>query len=527
LLFECYAGTDLRLLVSGADSPRLHLTTHSFENPQTPPPFCMLLRKYLKNGYVISIEQPGYERLVFLQIKRGDVGSLCVELLGPRGNLILLQDQKILGSLRPGTAKRPLQRGQLYQAPPPQPKLSLLSLSKDALVDRLLAHPESELAKALQSSLEGIGPRFAQELAARAGLDATQKVHTLSDTETETLWHQIAELAAQVQRTLFAPHLYFEGEKPLDCTPFPFQSYGHLRPEPCPSISEALDRCTTAQQTQSWFERRAQALRSHVHAKLKKVTEALYQVKADLEKARDFEKYREEGDLLMASLGQGCKGLSEIEVDDFFTGRRRLIRLDPTLSPIENAQRKYERYKKLKRGAEKLAERRAGLTEEVRYLQTVETQLEQAEDEITLEAIAQELTEEGYLLRAAGPRKSEPPAGPREYLVQGYRLWVGRSSKQNDALVRSAGREDYWLHARDRPGSHVIIRNPGRHAVPREVLEKAAQLAAYFSKGRLAGKVPVTYTQVKFLRKPKGARPGLVLVLQEEGTLLVNPSADV
>ncbi|MBI3461353.1 DUF814 domain-containing protein, partial [Candidatus Acetothermia bacterium] len=220
-------------------------------------------------------------------------------------------------------------------------------------------------------------------------------------------------------------------------------------------------------------------------------------------------------------------GQSEIEVEDFQTGEKRKIRLDPTREPVENAQHKYERYKKLKRGVEKLEARKIELDGELNYLQEMESHVEQAEDEATLQAIFDELASEGYIAQPKAKREDEKALEPREYRIRGYRIFVGRSSKQNDELVRNAGREDYWLHARERPGSHVVIRNPEKRAVPNEVLVKAAQLAAYYSKGRNAGKVPVTYTLAKFLRKPKGARPGLVLLMQEEGTLLVSPSAEI
>lgn len=525
LILECYGGADLSLLISVTENPRLHLTQQTFENPQAPPAFCMLLRKHLKNGYVIGIEQPGLERIVQIQIKHGDVYTLYVELLGQRSNMILVRDGKISGTLRKGTEKRPIQLGQLYEPPSPQAKLSLFNLEQRLLVDRLAQSMENGLAKALQSALDGIGPRLAQELIARAQLDSAQK--SCTPEELEKLWSRVDELAQQVEAGAFAPQLYFENDQPTDCAPFALQTLSHLRAEPRESISQAIDECTAAQHTESFFEKQSQALRSVLKDKLKKVNEALKQVEEDLGKARDYGKYREEGDLLMASLYLMSKRQSEIEVEDFQTGEKRKIRLDPTLEPIENAQHKYERYKKLKRGVEKLEVRKIELDGELNYLQEIESHLEQAKDEATLQAIFDELVSEGYVAQPKAKREDEKASEPREYRIHGYRVFVGRSSKQNDELVRNAGREDYWLHARERPGSHVVIRNPEKRAVPNEVLVKAAQLAAYYSKGRNAGKVPVTYTLAKFLRKPKGARPGLVLLMQEEGTLLVSPSAEI
>jgi predicted ribosome quality control (RQC) complex YloA/Tae2 family protein len=526
LLLECYGGKDLSLLISTLENPRLHLTQQTFENPRVPPTFCMLLRKYLNNGYVIGVEQPGLERIVRIQIKHGDLYTLCVELIGQRSNVILTHDGKILGSLRKGTEKRPFSAGQAYALPPVQDKLSLLSLSQEELAQRLVGSLENNgLAKAVQSVLEGAGPRLAQELIARAQLDASQQSCTAE--ELERLWEKVEDLAQTVKRGAYQPHVYFEDERPSDSAPFALQTLAQVRAERRESISQAIDECTAIKHAENAFEKLSRSLKVVLKNKLKKVMEALEQVGEDLEKARGFETYREEGDLLMASLSLLSKGQTEIEVDDFQTGEKRRIELDPTKEPIENAQHKYERYKKLKRGVEKLAERQIEIDAECKYLQEIESHIEQAEDEATLQTIVNELATEGYIPAPKERRDDENVSEPREYRIQGYRIFVGRSSKQNDALVRNAGREDYWLHVRDRPGSHVVIRNPARRQVPPDVLLKAAQLAAYYSKGRNAGKVPVLYTLIKFLRKPKGARPGLVLVTQEEGTLVVSPSAQM
>jgi predicted ribosome quality control (RQC) complex YloA/Tae2 family protein len=524
LILECYGGTDLSLLISVAENPRSHLTRQSFENPQVPTAFCMLLRKHLKNGYVVGVEQPGLERLVQIQIKHGDLYTLAVELMGQRSNVILIHDRKILGTLRKGAGKRALIIGQPYQLPPAQEKLSLLALEKHSFMERLSSLTENGLAKALQSMLDGIGPRMAQELIARAQLDPTQK-HCASE-ELERLWEKTRGLAQIVQSGRFEPQLYFEDEQPRDCAPFALQTLSHWRAQ-SRRISQAMDECTAVQRAESSFEKQSRSLKSWLRDKLNKVTEALTQIKTDLEKAQHFEKYREEGDLLMSSLSLLTSKQSEVELEDFHTGAKRVIKLDPALAPIENAQHKYERYKKLKRGVEKLQERQAEITKELQYWQEIESHIEQADDEATLLAIAAELATEGYAIAPQAKREAEKASGPREHRIHGYRVLVGRSSKQNDELIRHAGREDYWLHVRDRPGSHVVIRNPERREIPQEILLKAAQLAAYYSKGRNSGKVSVMYTLVKFLRKPKGARPGLVVVMQEEGTVVVSPSAEI
>ena len=246
------------------------------------------------------------------------------------------------------------------------------------------------------------------------------------------------------------------------------------------------------------------------------------QVKQDAARAARFEEYKERGDLLMANLSEIKKGQRQIEVEDFSGGGKRLLPLDPMLDPVENAQRCYERYKKLKRGLEKLTERQQELEMELSYLKNLEVNLEQAETLEDLRELEGELELEGSFTSKNKPQATS--SGPRRITADGFSILVGRNGRQNDALIRQAQREDYWLHAKDRPGAHVIVTSDQRGQDPPErVLLRAAQLAAYYSRGRGSTSVPVMYTRVKYLRKPKGARPGLVLVTREEGTLMVSP----
>ncbi|MEM4414302.1 MAG: NFACT family protein, partial [Candidatus Caldarchaeum sp.] len=356
----------------------------------------------------------------------------------------------------------------------------------------------------------------------RAGLDPAQSVSTLTAEQCAALWNATRQLCESV-REAPSPCLYFDGDHIVDIAPVPLKLYAGLHCESRATLSEAFDEFVRRAPEQSGFAHEQRRLGEIVRGHCSKVRKALERVTKDLQGAKEYEQLRHEGELLLAHLSQVQKGMSEVELEDF-DGTRKRIKLDPALDPVENAQQKFERYKKLKRAQEKLAARCEELHQELEYLESTENSIEQAESDAELAEIREELGAAGYLPREPQSKESAQALGPREFVIKGYRVWVGRSSKQNDELVRRAAREDYWLHVRDRPGSHVIIKNPTQREIPREVLEQAAQLAAYYSKGRDAKKVPVSYTRVKYLRK--GGRPGLVFVTQEEGTLMVAPKGE-
>lgn len=523
ITLELWVGRDRTLRVETGKNARVHLTTEEFNHPATPSAFCMLLRKYIKHGAIHQVAQPGLERILDLCIRHGEEYVLRVELLGKQTNVLLLRGEEILGALKALVGRRSFRPGEPYQPPPSQGKLDPLLMTQEEFFARLFG--EVELAKVLLSNLDGLGPRLAKELALRAGLDPAQPAAPLSESQRAMLWAAAGELFEPVLRKEFRPCLYFREGRPFDVAPFPLKLYEGLVCESRESISEALDECARSQIQRDLFEREQKSLQALVSEKRAHMHGALERVKRDLEQARCYEQIKHEGDLLMANLYRMHKGLSEIEVEDFLDSTQKIIKLDPALGPIENAQKKFERYKKLKRAQKKLEARLTELHQELEYLESVWGHLEQAEGKAELSAIRGELIAEGYAPQRE--RHEEVHASPREFVIRGYRVWVGRSSKQNDELVRNAAREDLWLHARDRPGAYVIIKNPQSREIPPDVLHQAAQLAAYYSKGRDAGKVPVSYTRVKYLRKPRGARPGLVLMTHEEGTLVVVPKGDI
>jgi len=524
ITLELWAREEKILLIETGELPRVHLTAQKLAHPAHPSAFCMLLRKYLRNGVIVGVGQPGLERIIDLRIRHGEEYLLRAELLGRHANIVLLQGERVLGALKSIVGQRSFRPGETYQAPPPQGKLDPRAMTQEEFFARLGLEEMAglQIAQALLHSIDGIGPRFAQEIAVRAGLDPAQPVSLLTEERRLALWSATRQLCESVQEKP-SPSLYFDGDKLIDIAPIPLQLYAGLRRESRPTLSEAFDAFVRLAPEPGGFAYAQRRLHEIVRGHCDRVRKALERVTKDLQGARDYERLRREGELLLAHLSELRKGMSEVELEGF-DGTKTVIKLDPALDPVANAQQKFERYKKLKRAQEKLAARLDELRNELEYLEGVASSIEQAEGEADLAQISEELEAGGYLPREPQSREPSPAVGPREFVIRGYRVWVGRSSKQNDELIRRAAREDYWLHARDRPGSHVIIRNPQQREIPSEVLHQAAQLAAYYSKGRGAKKVPVSYTRVKYLRK--GGRPGLVFVTHEEGTLVVAPKGE-
>jgi len=522
LTIHLWKGEELTLLISPSEG-RVQLTTQRFLNPAQPSAFVMLLRKHLKGGTVAKVEQPGLERILKFSIPRGDAEyELICELFG-RGNAILVQDGEILGGLRQGGGKRPVLPHHEYHPPPSQGKLGPFSLSESEF-QGLFQGGEGEIWQVLLRNIDGIGPRLARELPLRAGLEPTAV--SLREGELERLWREFEGLFSQVAEGRFAPIIYYDGARPLDVVPFPLKIYEGMRGKRRASLSQALDEYFGLQRGGVGFAAEQARLSKTVRLALKRLARAREHVRADLAEAQGYERYRHLGDLVLANLDRLARGQREVELADPGSGQAAKVALDPKLAPAENAQAFYRRYKKLKRGAEKLGAREVELAEEVEYLKGLELSLEQAEGIEDLRELAAELEAGGYIKKEEKQRSSAP-VGPREFLIDGYKILVGRSGRQNDSLVRGAKGEDLWLHARGMPGAHVVIKTGGKPGqVPEGVLERAARLAAYYSRGRGSAKVLVIFTRVKYLRRPKGAKPGLVLVRREEGTLLVPPEVE-
>ncbi len=521
-------GEDYTLLISCDTDFRVQLTNLDLENPPKPPNFTMLLRKHLSGGKIARITQRELDRVLKISVdkkieeKEGEIvrKELYVELMGRNSNLFLVQDDKILGVLKEKeNERRPISPGSSYKLPPKQDKVDPFDLSENRF--REFLDPDKPTWRNLLNNIEGIGPVLAKEITVRAGVPPGKT--DLSESDRDSLWEATEkffdELASGVN-----PVVYQEGGKPVEFSPIELESYSDKEKITYTTLSESLDHYLKARETSYETKDLREEVATTLDDEVDRVRGALENVEEQLNQSRKREKLKETGDIILANLGELEKGMSKAELDDpYREGEKREVKLDPSSTPEENAQKYYERYKKLKRGKEKLDRRKRSLKKELEFLRGLSDDLEEAESREELTKIEGTLKEKGYIEEEPDSAGKQDGGGPKEYWVKGHKIMVGRNARQNDDLVRNASRDDIWLHVRKYAGAHVVIVTDGRpDQVPEEVIVKAAQLAALNSKAREANKATVSYTQVKYVDKPKGAKPGLVQITNEK-TITVSP----
>ena len=527
-------GRNRRLLIAaGTGNARVHLTEASFENPAEPPMFCMLLRKHLVGAHIVSIFQPEHERMLILLLDTCDeLGvearrQLVVEMIGRSANVILVgEDGRIIDCLRrvdfAGDAMRRLLPGMIYRMPPKQEKLSFFE--SDAESRRVLiagADRSTPMDKWLLDRFSGLSPLICRELSYRCGGDY------------ELLPVQLDALAETVENGEYAPCLINRDGKPFDFSFLRISQYGEAaQTELCESFSQLLDAFYSRRDQQEQQRRRGRELQRSVKSARDRLARKLAGQREDYRKTETREEVRRRAELVTANLYRIRRGDRSLVCEDYYEPDcpEISIALDPLKTPQQNAAALYKEYGKLKGARQHLSVLIEQGEQQLDYLNSVLDELERAESEKDLSDIRRELSETGYLRRQKGARTEKGRAQtPLRFVTDaGLEVLVGRSNVQNDELTtKLARRTDYWLHTQRVHGSHVILRCEGQE--PDEAsLEQAASIAAYYSQGREAGKIPVDYTMVRFVRKPSGSLPGKVIytdyhtILAEADEALVN-----
>lgn len=526
-----WGGEDYTLLVSCGDDFRIQLTELDFENPEEPPPFTMLLRKHLSGGKIARVTQPrGLDRIIKISVdKKKESGAeekierkeVYVELMGRNSNFFLVQDDNIIGTLRDKQSRtRDTSPGGTYELPPDQNKANPFELKRNEFYE--LAQAENPLWRNLLNGIAGIGPTLAKEIPTRAGMEPDQQ--NLSESQLKALYRAAEDFFNELSVDNYEPIVYQEEGKPVEFSPIELESFSDKKGLTFTSISKALDHYYKARETSFETRELREDVEGTIKDELDRVKGALKNVRNQLKQSENREKLKKTGDIILSNLGQLKKGMKQASINDPYNqGEKVEVDLDPSLTPEENAEKYYERYKKLKRGKEKLEKRKKGLKKELNYLEKLKERYEDAESQEELAKLEGVLKEKGYIDEDLGSSSQEQEGGPKEYWVKGYKVMVGRNARQNDELVRDASRDDLWFHVRNYAGAHVVVVTDGRpDRVPEEVIVKAAQLAAANSKARNAGQATVSYTEVKYVDKPKGAKPGLVQITNEN-TINVSP----
>ena len=520
---------NLRLLLNaGANQPRIQLTNILRDNPAQPPMFCMLLRKHLVGARVLSIEQPDLERMVILTLQCtdefGEISrkQLVLECMGRRSNLVLLDAQgRIVECLRRVdadlSATRQLLPGLFYHLPTPLDKLSLLSQEEDSLaLAQRGGDAEQAVDKWVLDHYTGISPLIAREFAFRAGHETDVRFGALNDTQRGALVQEFSDTANAVKEDNYMPVILYRDGKPVDFTYRPIAQYGaETQVETRESFSQMLDEFYDARERQELSARRGRELTHAVTVARDRMARKAENLKHDYAATQKRDEFRLRGDLITANLYRMKSGEKVLHAENYYEDGCPPVNipLDVRLGPQENAARYFKQYAKAKTAERVLTEQLEKGREELTYLESVVQELSQAEAEQDFNDIRAELESGGYLKNRGKKQPGFQRASkPRQFTSSaGLRILVGRSNRQNDRLTaKDADRRDIWLHTQKIHGSHVILCTGGRE--PDETsLYEAACLAAYYSQGREAGKVPVDYTPVRYVKKPAGSRPGMVV----------------
>ena len=526
------------LLSASASKAREHLTTSKRENPMTPPMLCMLMRNHLLGGKIIGIEQVDFDRIIKIDIEcyneLGDLGvkSIISEIMGRHSNIIFIdENNKILDSAKhvdfTVSAVRQILPGFVYQLPPKQEKMSPKEFSLlDFINDFTKEDKDILLDKFLLGKIMGLSPLIAREIVYRFSNHTKIAKREINDYKFAAT---VDLFLKDIVSDKYSPCLVLEKDtgKPMYFSCVELTQYENVAEiNILDSISEIIDKYYLTRASQERMKQKSANILKLVHNNIDRCTKKLVMHRENLEKAKNRDKYKICGDLLTANMYRVKFGMDEVCVENYYDNNSELkIKLDPNISPSQNAQKYYKKYNKAKVTEKYAEEQIVGAEEELEYLETVQESILKAESPRDLSEIKEELAEQGYISNTASKKKKKTQKSmPMKFISSdGYEILVGRNNKQNDEVtIRMSYSTDIWLHTKNIPGSHTLIRTNGSGEVPDSTILEAAQLAAYYSKAKNSAQVPVDYTQIKNVKKPNGAKPGFV-IYEKNNTVYVTP----
>ncbi|GLY10547.1 Rqc2 family fibronectin-binding protein [Pseudobacillus badius] len=520
-------GKNHKLLLSAHPSyARVQLTEESYENPKEPPLFCKMMRKHLEGAILESIDQAGLDRLIIFHFRgKNEIGDtaykqLYVEIMGRHSNVILADQQKgtIIDSIKHISAAvnsyRTILPGYDYVYPPAQDKADPLEAGKEDVL-RQLDFNSGRLDRQLVAAFSGFSPLIAKEIICKSGL-----------ANRETVPDAFVEEMKPIREHHYTPTLIENEHK----SAFYFKDLQHVAGErkTFHSLSELLDRFYVGKADRDRVKQQANDIERLLKNEKEKNETKLIKLARTLEEAEHADRFQLYGELLTAHLYAAKKGMKEIEVVNYYdeAGGTVTIPLDPQKTPSENAQKLFSKYQKAKNALLAVSEQINSTKEEIAYIDHLLQQIESASPK-DIEEIREELIDEGYMkAKASGKKKpaNHKPALETYEASDGTLIFVGKNNKQNDYLTNKfARRDEIWLHTKDIPGSHVVIRS---EAPTEETIVEAANLAAYFSKAKSSSSVPVDFTKVRHVKKPSGSKPGFV-IYDNQQTVYVTPDEDL
>lgn len=543
LSIRTFGGAEKILFSANSAAACVHLTARTPENPKQPPVLCMLFRKHLAGGRLTAIHQDGLERILNFDFEcTNEIGDtvenrIAAEIMGKYSNIILLTKKedgwRVIDSVKRVTddisSVRRILPNILYELPPRAARLNLLDYDFSDLSERLLPFREQRLAKALPALFEGISPIFARECAYACAKDVDVPVGALTEDRLEKLIFFLKSCRRTLLEGTGYTMLSDRFGKPKDFCFIPIGQYGaELAEIRFESPAALLDRFFGERADADRVKQRSGDLLKTILGIYERIGRKLAVQRKELEECAAREDFRVCGELLSANLYRMERGMNELVAEDYVNGGTRRIPLDIRLTPAQNAQKYFAEYKKLDTAEKMLTKLIEQGEKELLYMDSVFDAASRvgsgAGSDAALSEIRRELTETGYLKAAKNDGKNrEKPLPPLKFRSSdGFEILVGRNNYQNDRLtLKTAVGGDLWLHTQKIAGSHVIIRADGAE-IPDRTIEEAAVLAATCSKGRNGTKIPVDYTRVRFVKKPNGAKPGMVIFTNNR-TVLVDP----
>ena len=543
LVIKSFTGTYKLAISASGSNARMHLVDESKENPTAPPMFCMLLRKHLTGGRIISIRRMGYERVVDIELScRNELGDIVArhiicEIMGRNSNIIFLdENRRIIDSVKhidlTVSTVRNILPGLTYMMPPTNDRLDPSCAALEDYYNLLENMPEGrEIDRAITEGVMGISPLLSGECVYRAIGIRNAFTGELSFEEKRKIASELFCMFQKEQNGEFRPCiLYTENrEKVADFAPFEIKQYeGNMECVFQESMNGAANEFYFMRDRYARMRDRSSSITKVVSNNLRRAEKKLNILQGELKEAEKRDYFRICGDIISANLYRIQKGDSVIKAQNFYDENQAEIeiKLDTTLSPSKNADKYYTKYKKAKNTELYAKEQINKTVDEIEYLESVLYSVSNAQTPQHLSQIRQELVAGGYIKGDNQKKKKEkqPVMGnPMEFSYKGYTIYVGRNNVQNDYLTLRMGRSrDLWLHTKNIPGSHTLVKFMGED-FPNEVIEKAAEIAAFYSKGKNSSYVEVDYCPVSHVKKPAGAKAGMV-IYEGYNTALVKPS---
>ncbi|MCT4584874.1 MAG: NFACT family protein [Peptostreptococcaceae bacterium] len=531
------------LLSANSSNPRIYLTNdYDKKNPTSPPMFCMLLRKHIQSGIIKKIEQSNFDRILNIHIesldelKQRSTKIITIEIMGKHSNIILYHkdNNKIIDSIKriPFSISgiRQIIPGHVYQNPPNQ-KLSPLEISDFKDFFNIIKSNNFKLEKALLS-FSGISPIIAREICFRSNINPNELVFELKEFEIERVYNSFFRLFSQIKNKIYYPCIVIDKkiDKLIDFSSIKLTLFNDLSYIENQSISFILDEYYYKKDLRQRIEQKSSHLKKLITKKLERAYNKLKKQNEELKRANKADIYKVKGELITANIYLINKGMEFIEVNNYYDDNNLIkINLDVNLTPSSNAQKYFKRYNKLKNAIKELNKQIKLTKTDVNYLENTLYSINNSESLIELEEIFYELQNEKYIKLNENKKKTkvkQEESKPKKFISSDkIEIYVGKNNKQNDYLsLKFADKMDYWLHTKDIPGSHVIIKYD-KDDLPEDTLYEASLLAAYYSKARQSSNVPVDYTRVKNLKKPNKSKPGMV-VYETNKTIYVTPNEE-